>query len=111
VTGRSRSFLRLVSGARWTCTGTLYSVCSRRCRVAPAEMAAGVHPVPQLLSQYRTQVSGSPCKTITCSIGWTREWLSATPPPFTVDVREVSVVATADNCVQLIRQVHLNQLP
>jgi hypothetical protein len=56
-------------------------------------MAAGVHPFALLLSHLLNRLD--------------QEMRPLLLQLFTVDVREVSVVATADSCVQLIRQVFL----
>ena len=73
---------------------------------APAEMAAGVHPFALLLSQYRTAYRAL-LQDDHLLNRLDQEMRPLLLQLFTVDVREVSVVATADNCVQLIRQVFL----
>ena len=84
---------------------TLQSLSSAMPR-APAEVSSGVHPFALLLSQYRNAYRSLLQEDVLLS----RLDLELRPfllKLFTVDVRDVSLVATADNCVQVIRQVFL----
>jgi hypothetical protein len=73
---------------------------------APDEVSSGVHPFALLLYQYRSAYRALLQEDVLLS----RLDLELRPfllKLFTVEVRDVSLVATADSCVQVIRQVFL----
>jgi hypothetical protein len=84
---------------------TLQSLSSAMPR-APAEVSSGVHPFALLLSRYRSAYRA----LLQDDVLLNRLDLELRPfllKLLTPDVRDVSLVATADNCVQVIRQVFL----
>ena len=71
---------------------------------APADVVSGVHPFALLLSQYRAAYRSLLQEDILLN-QLDQELRPLLFKLFTVDVRDVSLVATADNCVQVIQQV------